>query len=183
MSPSLPRRRATLALVLGLTLAAPLLALASDFSAAQQLFLKAGAGDESAIDDAADRFARLSAAQPADPVLLAYAGASEALRARTTWLPWRKMRHADDGLAQIDKALVLVAAQPAQPGPSGLPAVLEVRFVAANTFLALPSLFHRHERGEKLLGQLQADPLLAAAPAAFQSLVQQRAARLKASGQ
>ena len=174
-----PTRRQALALFAGLAVAG--LAHAGDgFAEAQQAFLKASAGDSAAVEPAAEQFARLLAAQPASPVLMAYAVAAEAMRATTTWLPWRKMRHADDGLAQIDKALSLVQTGATTPGPSGTPAVLETRFVAANTFLALPTMFNRHGRGEALLAQVQADPLFAAAPATFRQSVQQRAAQLGA---
>ncbi|MBQ0932929.1 hypothetical protein KAK07_04910 [Ideonella sp. 4Y16] len=148
---------------------------ADSFASAQQTFARAQQGDTAAVDAAAAQFARLSAAAPADPVLLAYAGASEAMRATTTWMPWRKMRHAEDGLARLDKALSLATGAGSAPGPSGVAAVLETRFVAASTFLALPSMFNRQERGRALLAQVQTDPLFASAPAGFRQSVQQRA--------
>lgn len=173
-------RRLALAGIAALALSTAVQA-ADGFAQAQQAFLKASNGDEAAVDAAAAQFARLLAAQPADPVLMAYAGAAESLRATTTWMPWRKMRHADDGLAMIDKALTLAGSAGAANGPSGVAAVLETRFVAANTFLALPAMFNRRARGEALLAQVQADPLLAAAPAAFRQSVQQRAAQRTAT--
>jgi len=148
---------------------------ADSFASAQQSFARAQQGDSAAVETAAAQFARLSAASPTDPVLMAYAGASEAMRATTTWMPWRKMRHAEDGLALLDKALSLSASVGSAVGPTGVPAVLETRFVAASTFLALPSMFNRHSRGQALMAQVQADPLLASAPAGFRQQVQQRA--------
>jgi hypothetical protein len=106
-------------------------------------FDQAGPANHAAVDDAAERFARLSAARPADPVLRAYAGASTSMRATTTLLPWRKMTFAEDGLALIDKALAQLARAHDQPLHRGVPAVLETRFVAASTFLGLPSMFNR----------------------------------------
>jgi len=153
----------------------------SPFAGAQQLFLKASAGDDDAVDPAAEQLARLVAAAPGDTVLLAYAGAAKTLRARASWLPWRKLRHADDGLAQIDKALALLPGDARAAGPSGLAPALEVRFVAANTFLALPAMFNRQARGEQLLAELQALPAFAAAPEGFRRAVQQRARQLKAA--
>ena len=171
-------RRQALALLLAMACAAPGLARADDGqAAARQAFARASAGDASQIEPAASAFDRLSLARPGDPVLLAYAGAAEAMRATTTWLPWRKLRHADDGLARLDKALALVQGASATPhaDPAGVPAVLETRFIAASTFLALPAMFNRHARGEALLAQVQADPLFASAPAAFREQVRQRA--------
>jgi hypothetical protein len=171
-------RRQALALLLAVAFAIPGLARADDaLAAARQAFARANAGDASQIEPAARAFDRLSQARPGDPVLLAYAGAAEAMRATTTWLPWRKLRHADDGLARLDKALALVQGGATTPRDeaAGVPAVLETRFIAASTFLALPSMFNRQARGEALLAQVQADPLFAGAPAAFREQVRQRA--------
>lgn len=46
------------------------------FQSAFQQFAQASAGDTSAIDKAAESFANLLKAEPASPVLMAYAGAS-----------------------------------------------------------------------------------------------------------
>ncbi|MEY4749419.1 MAG: hypothetical protein RIQ60_1633 [Pseudomonadota bacterium] len=163
---------------------------------ALQNFLAAVDGDTARIEPAAEQFAALSAADAADPVLRAYAGAATAMRANTTLLPWRKLKFAEDGLAQLDKALAqLGAAQErasagTSPGnipgsvasaistaPAAVPAALEVRYVAASTFLALPGLFNRGARGEQLLAQVLAAPALAQAPAAFQATVWLQAGR------
>jgi hypothetical protein len=77
-------------------------------------FDQAGPANPAAVDDAAERFARLSAARPADPVLRAYAGAALDA-ANTTLLPWRKMTYTEDGLALIDKALAQLASAHDQP--------------------------------------------------------------------
>ncbi|MBQ0959588.1 hypothetical protein KAK06_11575 [Ideonella sp. 4Y11] len=174
-TPSLSRRQWLAVLALSAAALATPSQAADSFASAQQSFARAQQGDSAAVEAAAAQFARLSAASPTDPVLMAYAGASESMRATTTWMPWRKMRHAEDGLALLDKALSLAAAAGSAAGPSGAPAVLETRFVAASTFLALPSMFNRQERGRALLAQVQADPLFASAPAGFRQSVQQRA--------
>lgn len=134
-------------------------------------FAQASAGQTAAIDPAAEQLRALSAAQPDSPVLRAYAGAATAMQSRTTLLPWKKMSLAEDGLAMIDKALAQLTPAHDAPGLRGVPASLETRFTAASTFLALPAMFNRHERGEQLLAQVLASPLLASAPAAFQSAV------------
>lgn len=157
---------------------------AVDFTAAFARFQQAGAGDDAAIDDAADRFTRLSASHPADPVLRAYAGAATSMRARTTLLPWRKIGHAEDGLALIDKALAQLTPTHDAPLHRGVPAALETRFTAAGTFLALPSMFNRGERGRALLQQVLGSPLFDASPAPFKATVWMQAARqAEADGQ
>jgi hypothetical protein len=113
----------------------------------------------------------LLGAHPGDPRLLAYAGAATARLSRTTLLPWKKMRHAEDGLAQLDKALALIRPEHEQAPAGGVPPALETRLVAANTFLAVPGMFNRGARGEKLLAELLNLPTLATAPAAFRSAV------------
>lgn len=177
----LPRAGALLALATAATLAAlPLPGLALDaatYAAASAEFQRAAGGDSSAIAGAAQRWQALSAAEPADPVLRVYAGAATAMLAQTTMLPWRKMSHAEDGLAQIDKALAQLGPAHDAPAYRGVPASLEVRYTAANTFIALPALFHRGERGAALLAEVAASPLLEQAPLPFRAGVWLRAAQ------
>lgn len=141
------------------------------FAAAFALFTRAAGGDETRIEPAAEAFTALLRQQPTDVVLMAYAGAATAMRARTTLLPWKKMRYADDGLAQLDKALQLLTPAHDAPAQRGVPAQLEVKFTAASTFLALPGLFNRHERGLKLLADVAQHPLLKSSPTEFQAAV------------
>ncbi|MDE2367657.1 MAG: hypothetical protein KGN16_01705 [Burkholderiales bacterium] len=150
------------------------------FEPAFQQFNRAAGGDGAAIDAAAASFGALLAAEPTSPVLMAYAGAATAMKARTTWLPWKKMSYAEDGLAQIDKALALLTPADDAPRQHGVPGTLETRFIAANTFLAVPGFMNRGERGAKLLAQVTSSPLFASAPRGFRERVLQRAAKLAA---
>lgn len=134
---------------------------------AHALFMRATRGDDTAIELAADAYIQLSQQHPDDLVLMAYAGAATTLRATTTWLPWRKMRFADDGLALLDKALSRLSPAHNAMAYRATPAVLDIQLTAANTFLALPAMFNRRERGLKLLGEVAASPLLNQAPAVF----------------
>jgi hypothetical protein len=144
---------------------------AATFDSAFVQFQQALDGQSSAIDGAARQWRELSDAAPADPVLRAYAGAATAMLATTTLLPWRKMTHAEDGLALIDKALAQITPAHDAPAHQGVPASLETRFVAASTFLGLPAMFNRNERGAKLLGEVVRSPLLEASPASFRASV------------
>lgn len=147
------------------------------FQSAFQQFVQASAGDTAAIEHAAEAFSGLVRSEPTNPVLLAYAGAATAMKATTTWLPWKKLGFAEDGLAQLDKALILLTPAHEAPVQNGTPGVLEVKFVAANTFLAVPGFMHRQERGTKLLGEVVASPLLASAPLGFKGTVWLKAAK------
>ena len=80
------------------------------FEAAYRAFAQAAGGDDGSIDAAASAFASLHAASPTNPVVTAYAGASTTLRARQARAPFDKMARAEDGLAQIDKALAMLTA-------------------------------------------------------------------------
>lgn len=167
-------------------LAAALLALSlgsahavgdAEFVHAHTQFLAARGGDNAAIDIAAERFDALLRAEPAHPLLLAYAGSATALRAKTALWPWKKMGHAEDGLARIDKALALLQPAHDRTLARGVPVSLETRFVAASTFLGLPSMFNRSARGQRLLAEVLASPLLAKAPPGFQDAVRAQAAQ------
>jgi hypothetical protein len=167
---------ALLSLVCAFWLAAPARAAdAAVFDAAFTEFQRAVDGDEGAIDAAASRFAALSGAEPADPVLQAYRGAAAAMRARTTLLPWKKMSYAEDGLAHIDKALAMLVPAHDAPLHRATPASLEARFVAASAFLAMPAMFNRHTRGATLLDQVLTSPLFSTAPLPFRGTVWLRA--------
>lgn len=153
-------------------------AASPDYLAAFQTFQRAVAGDTSAVEPAAEQFSALSRARPGDPLTLAYAGSATAMRATTTLLPWRKMSYAEDGLAQLDKALALL--QPAHDTllVRGTPLSLETRFTAATTFLTLPSMFNRNARGAKLLSEVLQSPLLASSALPFRGAVYLRAGKL-----
>jgi hypothetical protein len=164
--------------VLTLAAATSLAATPADFDGAFALFQQARTNDESAIDKSAQAFEALLRAEPINPVLMSYAGAATAMRANTTWMPWKKMTYAEDGMALLDKAVAMLTAAHNAPLQHNVPAVLEVRFVAANTFLAVPGFMNRGARGAKLLDDVLASPLLAASPLAFRGDVWMLAADL-----
>jgi hypothetical protein len=87
------------------------------------------------------------------------------------------MSYAEEGLAMIDKALVLADKEPAQMHGNVLQ-LLEVKFVAASTFLAVPEFMNRQSRGQKLLDDILAHPQLSTADLGFRGEVWMRAARL-----
>jgi hypothetical protein len=152
----------------------------AQFQPAFDQFMQANQGNEAAIDAAATAFGALVQQEPTNPVLLAYAGAATSMRANTTFLPWKKMNYSEDGLALLDKSLAMLTASHSAPLQHGVPAVMEVRFVAASTFLGVPGFMNRGARGTKLLNELLSDPLLASAPLGFQGGVWMKAATVAA---
>lgn len=185
--PSLARRAATLALAAAALLAplAPALAAGNDAAVAAALaeFQRALGGQQSAAEPASEQFLKLSQAEPTNPVLRAYAGAATAMRASSTLLPWKKMNYAEDGLALVDKALAQLTPAHDAPLYRHVPASLEVRFTAAGTYLAMPAMFNRHERGLKLLDEVANSPLMDAAPPPFKGIVWMRAGQEAAKAQ
>lgn len=150
---------------------------AAQFDAAFEAFNQARTGDSSAIEKAADSFTTLLKVEPINPVVMAYAGAATAMRANTTWFPWKKMGFAEDGMALLDKALAMLTAAHNAPLQHDVPAALEVRFVAANTFLAVPGFMNRGPRGAKLLQAVVDSPLLVTSPLSFRENVWMVAAK------
>jgi len=149
----------------------------AQFQSAFKQFIQASTGDTAAIAQAAEAFSGLLKGEPANPVLLAYTGAVTAMKATTTMLPWKKMSYAEDGLAQLDKALAILSPAHDAPVQNGTSGVLEVKYVAANTFLAVPGFMNRNERGAKLLGEVLTHPLFATAPLDFKGTVWLTAAK------
>ncbi len=140
-------------------------------------FTAATKGRAEATDLSIEQFQALLKAEPGHPLLMSYLGAATTLKARDAWAPWKKMSYAEDGLAQIDKALSLLAPEHEGALYQGTPISLQTRLVAANTFLALPDMFNRGPRGKQLLDDIQASPLFDKSPAGFQGAVLMRAAR------
>lgn len=152
----------------------------AQFQPAFEQFMQASHGNEAAIEKSADAFVALLKQEPTNPVLMAYAGAATAMRANTTMLPWKKMGFAEDGMAQLDKALAMLTPTHNAPLQANVPGVLEVRFVAANTFLAVPGFMNRGARGAKLLSEVVSNPLLENAPLGFRGEVWMKAADMAA---
>lgn len=128
-------------------------------------------GDNSQLGPVSDGFMALLKAEPTNPVLMAYSGTTLAMKANTTWLPWKKMAYAEDGMAMLDKALLMLTPAHDAPIQHGTPGVLEVKLLAAKTFLAVPGFMNKRARGIKLVGELTTSPLLSRAPIGFQGMV------------
>ena len=136
----------------------------ADFTTARVVFDQARAGDGAASERAADLFAKLSEKDPSNPLYLVYCGSSWALRARSAWAPWNKMKLAERGLDMIDRALAMLTPQQDQVLVRGVPLSEETRLVAASSLLALPSLFHRFEDGKAVVAAARTSPAFTQTP-------------------
>src|SRR5262249_3970207 len=81
------------------------------------------------------------------------------------------MGYSEDGLAEIDRALVFIKPQHETTLTGGVPTAMQAKFVAASTFLAVPSFMNRHAQGEKLLNEVLAAPALTTSPTPFRKAV------------
>ncbi|MDE2428467.1 MAG: hypothetical protein KGM99_07040 [Burkholderiales bacterium] len=144
-------------------------------SAFQQFMQPSGQGAE---EHAATAFKDLLKQEPANPLLMVYAGAATSKLAATTMFPWKKMSYAEEGLAMIDKALQLSAASTGAQTHGATPVALEVQFVASTTFLAVPGFMHRADRGSALLNGVLTDKDFDHAALPFRGAVWMHAARL-----
>jgi hypothetical protein len=127
---------------------------------------------------AAESFSALLKKEPGNPLLMAYAGSATSSLATTTSLPWKKMSYAEEGMAMLDKALQLVAASDGSAMHGATAVVLEVKFTASSTFLAVPGFMNRGPRGEKLLTEVLTHTQFEQAALGFRGAVWMRAARL-----
>ena len=128
-------------------------------------------GDTSKLETVSEGFAALLKTEPTNPVLMAYTGTTTAMKSNTTMLPWKKMSYAEDGMAMLDKAIAMLTPQHDKPIQRDTPGSLEVKLLAANTFLKVPGFMNKGPRGVKLANELIASPLLATSPVAFQGVV------------
>jgi hypothetical protein len=173
-------RTALIASLTLLALAAAPAALADvsgDFAAAEAVFQKAAANDTGATPDAVRRFEQLAAADsPQTPLFTAYLGAAQTLQGRDAWMPWTKMRATERGLNTLEKALRRLEPRHDRELARGTPVSIEVRLVAATTYIAVPSMFNRYDQGKQALRDAFASPAFAAAPAEVRARLHQQAA-------
>ncbi|HEU4843174.1 MAG TPA: hypothetical protein VFT05_02820 [Burkholderiaceae bacterium] len=165
-----------LAMTLGGAMHASQAATEAQYQAAFKHFMAADT-DKAEIKKAYQAFDALRAAEPRDPVLLAYTGAAHAWMATTESDPMAMLSLVDDGVAQIEKALSLLKPAHDAVAYGGEPASLMVRYTAANTFLSLPDTFHKGPRAAKLLEDSIRSPALSKATPEFQGNVLMLAAQ------
>ena len=134
-------------------------------------FTRAGNGDSSAVQSALDKFVRLKEKYPGDALILARAGSLVTMQARDAWMPWNKMRFAEQGLDQLDQALAAVEKQGQATTGDGISYTQQVDLVAAITFSQLPKFFNRHGQAERLFRKLVNTQEKLTTPAAFQAQV------------
>ncbi len=123
---------------------------------------QASSGDESQVEPAYQLFTQMIEQEGATPLTLVYLGSTQTFKGRDAWMPWTKMKHAEKGLATINKALILLATEEKplvdQMSLLGLKESHLTRAVAASTYTSLPDMFNHFERGYELFLTLLAEP-------------------------
>lgn len=131
-----------------------------------------------ASEAAATSFNQLLKQEPGNPLLLSYAGAATAKSSLAKIAKGEKTTALEDGTAMVEQALQLAGSNKDMHG--SVPVALEVRFVAASTFLAVPTVMNRNQQGQQLLKDVLDDQQFAQASVNFRGAVWMRAASLAA---
>jgi hypothetical protein len=146
---------------------------------ALEAFQRARKGDAREVERAVSAFERLAQAEPQQPLYSAYLGSAISMKSRDAWMPWNKIKYAEQGLARIDQALAALKPEDDARTVRGVPVGIETRFVAASTFLKVPDeIFHRRAQGEKLIAALPGQPAFAQTPAGLRAAIHLKAAEI-----
>ncbi|QXC55511.1 hypothetical protein KSS82_04185 [Vibrio mimicus] len=131
-----------------------------------QRYNQAAQGDEKLVEPLYADLEKLAEQEGAMPLTLVYLGSTRTLMGRDAFLPWKKMRYSEEGLATIEKGLSLLSddAANSQERRNGLPTQMLAIAVAAATYTAMPDMFNHFERGYDLYLNLLADPQFQAQP-------------------
>lgn len=129
-----------------------------------QRYTQAAQGKTQLVEPLYQELEGLIAQDGANGLTLVYLGSTRTLMGRDAFLPWKKMRFSEEGLATIDKGLSLINEEATQAQRFGLPTRMLAIAVAAATYTAMPDMFNHFERGYDLYLTLLADPNFQAQP-------------------
>lgn len=95
-------------------------------------------GDSDAIDAALALADAFTEAHPLDGVALTYRGSLGAMRAKSAWLPWKKLSLLNEGMRQMDEGIVM-----ATRSAAGTSQEIDARMVRGITSARIPRTFGR----------------------------------------
>ena len=139
--------------------------LTARFLDAAQKLDEARKGSAAATPLAQAAFRDLLAADPQNPLHMAYYGSTFALQARDGSVPWRRINQVHQSIATINQALGLLRPEDDHEQTRGIPVSLETRLVAIATFDALPEMFHMLPAAKQQLALAMESPAFDSAPA------------------
>lgn len=154
-----------IALMMGTMLSAAALAAepAAGFAEAQQAYFKLQKGDGDAAK-VVDAFSDLVKQDPRHPLYLAYLGSARAMQGRDALMPWSKMKYAEEGADEMEKALARLSPQHDAPLNHGVPESEETRLVAASGLGSLPRFMNRGAAGRRAVEEAMRSPAFAQTP-------------------
>lgn len=94
--------------------------------------------DASSIDKALDLADEFIKVNPQDGRALTYRGSLASMRARESWMPWKKLSMLHEGIAQMDEGIDLLTAK-----AKGSSEEIEARMVRGITSARIPQAFGR----------------------------------------
>lgn len=116
--------------------------------------------------------------EPTQPLLAAMQAALTAMKSRDVFLPWSKLKLAEEGCADMDRALGLIQAQHEKDMLGGVPIAMHARLIAASTFSQVPGFMNRGDEARRLIKGVANSPALASAAPAFRVTVAEHALKL-----
>ena len=136
-----------------------------------KLYNAVGQGESSQTNELHQQLSGLNEADPQDASTLFYLGASETLKGRDAFWPWSKLKWTENGLARMDKALMMITDDDWQHQYQQMPLALQMQAQAAIVYTSVPDMFAVNERGNQLFEQVFADPRFQQIPAEATSWV------------
>lgn len=147
------------------------------YETAYQLYMEGAQGDKKSTQEALSQFEALVDENTGDPLALVFLGGTRTLLGRDAWMPWNKLSHTEDGLAEMNKALKLLRPEHDEWHFDDLPISIQVKSTAGITYTQVPDFFGYFEQGYQLLLEISRSPQLAEIPAEHHSYIHYYAAQ------
>ncbi len=123
------------------------------------VFIKAVDGDSSALEQSVETLTDLLQKYPHDPLVKVYFGSIYTIQGRDAWMPWNKLSYTEKGMDIMDDAIKQLYPDDEKITDYLSHSVaLEVKFVAATTFVQVPDLFGRFDQGLELMHEISEHP-------------------------
>lgn len=141
-----------------------------DFLTAHSIYLTAtNSGEEADIEQAEQQLAKLTLTGPEHELIDTYLGSLESLKATTVFFPWNKMKHVDQGVEMMDRALESINTPHQQTLLAGVAISLRMQLICAHTYFAFPRFLNRFQDAKDLVADILESPQLADANTLFKN--------------
>ncbi len=106
----------------------------------------------------------LAVEDESDPLAMVFLGSAHTLMGRDALMPWSKLNHTEKGLDEMALAIRLLKPEHDSQHFEHMTVTLQVKSIAAITFVQVPDSFGRSEDGFELLKEVLTDPAFIALP-------------------